>query len=118
MKVFSSSVSQSINGNTFGINYILRDLMFLPLKIGADQNTLDKFFLSAFNDISPWIALDLGSDRTVSAVQISQDVSLASSGNHFYFINKIILFEELNFILKSFHKFIKQHSDYIYVNTS
>jgi hypothetical protein len=118
MKVFASSVSQSINGNTFGINYIIRDLMFLPLKIGADQNTLDKFFLSAFNDISPWIALDLGSDRTVSAVQISQDVSRASSGNHFYFINKIILFEELNFILKSFHKFIKQHSDYIYVNTS
>jgi hypothetical protein len=58
--------------------------MFLPFPIGADKKSLDKFFLSDPNNVSPWIAIDLGPNRIVSAVQISQDASRASSGNHNY----------------------------------
>jgi hypothetical protein len=84
MDVFASSLSPNNNGNNYLTNFVIKDQMFLPLPIGADQNILNKFFLSALYDVSPWIAIDLGTERTVSAVQISQDTSRASSGNDFY----------------------------------
>jgi hypothetical protein len=84
MNVFSSSLSPNYDGNNFGTNFVIRNQMFLPLPIGADRNILNKFFLSDLYDVSPWIAIDLGTGRTVNAVQISQDASRASSGNYFY----------------------------------
>jgi hypothetical protein len=69
--------------DTFDTSFIIRDQMFLPFPIGADRNSLNKFFRSAPYDISPWITLDLGSVRIVNSVQMSQDASRALSGNHF-----------------------------------
>jgi hypothetical protein len=92
----SSSVIPYYNGN-----FVIRDQMFLPFPIGPDRNSLGKFFRTAPNDVSPWIALDFGSVRTISAVQISQYAGRAYSGNDLnffkFFFNLPLLF---HFIFK------------------
>ena len=80
MNITASSLSGTASGNTYSVNFIIRDPMFLPLLIGADRNTLNNYFLSALYDVSAWIAVDLGTPRVVSAVQISQDASRAITG--------------------------------------
>jgi hypothetical protein len=93
LKVFASSVSQYCNSS-----FVIRNQMFLPFPFVTDQNNLNNFFKSAHWDVSPWIALDLGTNRTVSAIQISQDASRATSGNtcflitNFYFIGGVHFF--------------------------
>ena len=102
MAVFSSSLSPNNKVNNYVTNFVIRNQMFLPLPIGADQNILNKFFLSAPYDVSPWIAIDLGTERTVSAVQISQDASRASTGNCFYLLNIFLLYlREFTFFLNN-----------------
>jgi hypothetical protein len=82
LKVLASSFSQNYNSS-----FVIRNQMFLPFLFVTDQNNLNNFFKSSYWDVSPWIALDLGSNRTVSAIQISQDASRASSGNTCFLIN-------------------------------
>ena len=77
----SSTYYTNSDGLNFISNFVIRDDMFKPFT-STSRTNLNRYFMSKYYDVDPWICIDLGVTRIVNAVQISQQSTTAISGNN------------------------------------